>query len=75
MKKDDTGREIKQGDRITITTPIALTRNHQLSGTVIDANWWRSDGWYIEFDADTGGYCYWKENMDGGCVELLPVAF
>ena len=77
MKRDDTGREIKQGDRITITTPFQSEslnlrdKNIQLSGTVIDANWWNGDGWYIEFNADTTGYCYWKEKIDKGWVELL----
>ena len=74
MKRDDTGREIKPGDRITITMPKRLdmgTFHFKLSGTVIDANWWNGDGWYIEFNADSTGYSYWKEKIDEGWVELL----
>ena len=77
MKIDDTGREIKQGDKITITSPFQSEtlslrdKNIQVDGTVIDANWWNGDGWYIEFDGDTTGYGYWKEKIDGGSVELL----
>lgn len=68
MKVDTEGRTIKQGDRVRIAG-LGLSTD---TGTVLDANWWRDAGWYIELTWDDGiGYGYWKQDYDGGHVELL----
>lgn len=46
MKTDDKGLNLTVGNRIRIIG-LNLAVN---TGTVIDANWWRDSGWYIEIE-------------------------
>ena len=68
MRPDEQGRVISKGNRVKITG-LGLRTN---TGTVIDANWYRDEGWYIELDWDNElGYGYWKQACDGGQVEVI----
>ncbi|MCA9977674.1 MAG: hypothetical protein KC413_18070 [Anaerolineales bacterium] len=63
--------KIKKGDRVKINA-MGIT----VEGVVDSANnydqWGtKPDCWYIELTSDSGKSHYWKQDRDGGSVELL----
>lgn len=54
--------ELVAGDRVKVKGVI---------GTVVTANWWNPEGWYIEFRVEQEQYRYYKQGSDGGEVEKL----
>lgn len=75
MKQGD----LKKGDRIEIFGVIFRGGASYGKGTVLDANHYPDSqtkegeplGWYIEFETDKNGYCYWKQGPDGGFVRRI----
>ena len=66
MAKDNKGKVIIKGDKITIKA-----KGITVTGRVISVEWnGVEDGWYIELtEANVpGGYSYWKQGIDGGDI-------
>lgn len=59
---------ISKGDRITIAA-----QGIKVTGTVLNADWYDPEGWYIEMNEANvpGGYSYWKQRYDGGKIVAI----
>ena len=71
--------DLKKGDSIEIFGVIVRCGQSYGKGTVLDANHYPDSetregeplGWYIEYETDRDGYCYWKQGPDGGYVRRI----